>query len=305
MHYLETPPRLIETKVFSAMPSEFRRNVRTDWADANRPGQPTDCFIEGPSFDAAGNLYIVDIPFGRIFRISPDGRWTLVVEYDGWPNGLKIDARGRILVADYRQGIMELDAKAGRIVPVLTARNSESFKGCNDLHIASNGDIYFTDHGQTGLHDPTGRVYRLTPNGRLDCLIDKGISPNGLVLDPGESVLFVAMTRDNAVWRMPFMKDGSVSKVGRFCSTFGASGPDGMTVDHAGRLFVGHASLGHVFVFAPNGELIARIKSCAGTSCTNVAIGGANRDRLYITESATGTVLVADIGVLDSSLRGA
>ena len=120
------------------------------------------------------------------------------------------------------------------------------------------------------------------------------------MLDPGEGVLFVAMTRDNAVWRMPFMKDGSVSKVGRFCSMFGPSGPDGMTMDNAGRLFVGHASLGHVFVFAPSGELIARIKSCAGSSCTNVAIGGAKRDRLYITDSATGTVLVADIGVLDS-----
>ena len=73
MMYLETPPRLIETNVFSAMPDHFRRKgVRTDWADANRPGQPTDCFIEGPSFDADGNLYIVDIPFGRIFRVAAD-----------------------------------------------------------------------------------------------------------------------------------------------------------------------------------------------------------------------------------------
>jgi len=300
MMYLETPPRLIETQIFSAMPAEFRRNVRSDWADANRPGAPTDCFIEGPSFDADGNLYIVDIPFGRIFRISPDRKWTLVVEYDGWPNGLKIDARGRIFVADYMHGIMELDARAGKMLPILTARNSESFRGCNDLHIAKNGDIYFTDQGQTGLHDPTGRVYRLRASGELDCLIDTGISPNGLVLDPTERVLFVAMTRDNAVWRAPIMKDGSVSKVGRFCSMFGPSGPDGMTMDAANRLFVSHASLGHVFVFAPNGELIARIKSCAGGSCTNVAIGGAKRDKLYITESVTGTVLVADIGVLDA-----
>jgi gluconolactonase len=300
MMYLETPPRLIETQIFSAVPAEFRRNVRSDWADANRPGAPTDCFIEGPSFDAEGNLYIVDIPFGRIFRISPDRKWTLVVEYDGWPNGLKIDAKGRILVADYMHGIMECDAQAGKMLPILTARNSESFKGCNDLHIAGNCDIYFTDQGQSGLHDPTGRVYRLRTSGELNCLINTGISPNGLVLDPSESVLFIAMTRDNAVWRAPFMKEGSVSKVGRFCSMFGPSGPDGMTMDSAGRLFVGHASLGHVFVFAANGEMIARIKSCAGGSCTNVAIGGAKRDRLYITESATGTVLVADISVLDA-----
>jgi gluconolactonase len=299
MMYLDTPPRLIGTEVFSAMPDHFRRKgVRSEWADANRPGQPTDCFIEGPSFDADGHLYIVDIPFGRIFRITPDGEWSQVVEYDGWPNGLKIRADGRIFVADYRCGIMECDIKAGQMLPVLRSRNSESFRGCNDLHLASNGDIYFTDQGQTGLHDPTGRVYRLSPAGKLDCLIDTGISPNGLVLDPAEAVLFVAMTRDNAVWRMPLMKDGSVSKVGRFCSTFGSSGPDGLTMDKAGRLFVAHASLGHVFVFAPNGEMIARIKSCAGPSCTNVAIGGHNSDRLYITESVTGTVLVADISEL-------
>src|ERR1700687_2178940 len=304
MMYLNAPPRLIETTVFSAMPAEFRRKgVRSDWADANRPGQPTDWFIEGPSFDAGGNLYVVDIPFGRIFRISPDGTWSLVIEYDGWPNGLKINADGRIFVADYRHGIMELDLRAKRMLPVLTARNSESFKGCNDLHLAANGDIYFTDQGQTGLQDPTGRVFRLSPDGRLDCLIDTGIGPTALVLNPAEKVLFVAMTRDNAVWRLPLMKDGNVAKVGRFCSTFGASGPDGLTIDKAGRLFVAHASLGHVFVFAPNGELIARIKSCAGPSCTNVAIGGANRDRLYVTESVTGTVLSADISVLDSSLR--
>ena len=294
--YLETPPKLIETRVFSAMPENFRRKgVRTEWADANRPGHPADCFIEGPSFDAAGNLYIVDIPFGRIFTIAPDGSWSLAIEYEGWPNGLKISPEGRILVADYMHGIMELDTKAGRMRKVLTSRSSESFRGCNDLHLARNGDIYFTDQGQTGLHDPTGRVYRLATNGRLDCLIDTGPSPNGLVLDPNEAVLFVAMTRDNAVWRLPFMRDGSVSKVGRFCSLFGPSGPDGMTMDRAGRLFVAHASLGHVFVFAPNGELIARIKSCVGPTCTNVAIGGPSSDRLYITESATGSVLVADI----------
>jgi gluconolactonase len=300
MIYLDRPPLLIETDVFSAMPDAFRRkDVRSVWADANRPGVATDCFIEGPSFDADGNLYIVDIPFGRIFRIAPDGAWSLVVEYDGWPNGLKIGADGRILVADYRHGIMQLNPAAGKMQPVLTARNSESFKGCNDLHIASNGDIYFTDQGQTGLHDPTGRVYRLTTDGKLDCLIETGVSPNGLVLDPTETVLFVAMTRDNAVWRLPLMKDGNVTKVGRFCALFGTSGPDGLAMDAKGRLFVAHASLGHVFVFAPNGELLARIKSCAGSSCTNVAIGGAGRNRLYITESASGAVLVADISVLD------
>ena len=114
MMYLETPPQTDQTQIFSAMPAEFRRKHRLpNGPTPTGPAPPTDCFIEGPSFDADGNLYIVDIPFGRIFRISPDRKWSLVVEYDGWPNGLKIDAEGRILVADYMHGIMELDARAG------------------------------------------------------------------------------------------------------------------------------------------------------------------------------------------------
>ena len=83
MMFLETPPKLIPTDIFSAMPADFRRKVASEWADANRPGAVTDCFIEGPSFDAEGNLYIVDIPFGRIFRIAPDRTWSQVAEYDG------------------------------------------------------------------------------------------------------------------------------------------------------------------------------------------------------------------------------
>ena len=73
------------------LPDEFRIGDTTpEWARANRPGQPIDSFLEGPSFDRAGNLYVTDIPYGRVFRIAPDGAWTQVAEYDGWPNGLKI-----------------------------------------------------------------------------------------------------------------------------------------------------------------------------------------------------------------------
>jgi gluconolactonase len=69
---------------------------------------------------------------------------------------------------------------------VVTHCQSESFKGCNDLTFARNEDLYFTDQGQTGVHDPSGRVYRLTAGGNLVRLIDNCPSPNGLVLDPDE-----------------------------------------------------------------------------------------------------------------------
>ena len=58
----------------------------------------------------------------------------------------------------------------------------------NDLFFAANGDLFFTDQGQTGLQDPTGRVYRLEAAGRLTCLIDTVPSPNGIVVAPDMSL---------------------------------------------------------------------------------------------------------------------
>jgi len=295
---LLTPPQTIKTEIFAVLPDRFRKeDVRTLWVEANGGGARVHSFLEGPSFDRAGNLYVTDIPFGRIFRISPAREWTLVAEYDGEPNGLKIRKDGRIFITDYKYGILELDVAAGKVTPFLSRRNTESFKGVNDLFFASNGDLYFTDQGQTGMHDPTGRVYRITPSGKLDCLIANVPSPNGLVMNPEETVLYIAATRGNCVWRGPLMADGSLAKVGVFHQLFGPSGPDGMAMDEAGNLVVAHARMGTVWVFSKKGVPVYQIESCAGEVTTNVAYGGADRRTLYITESETGSVLMAAMPV--------
>src|SRR5713226_9264668 len=116
---LYPPPTHIKTTVFASVPDRFRKKKRTVWGDTNRGGDALDCFLEGPSFDREGNLWVVAI-----------------------------------------------------------------------------GDIYFTDQGQTGLQDPTGRVYRWR-DGALDLLIGTVPSPNGLVMNLAENQLLVAVTRAN------------------------------------------------------------------------------------------------------------
>ncbi|UFN48974.1 SMP-30/gluconolactonase/LRE family protein [Roseomonas sp. OT10] len=289
-----SPPRLIETRLHAALPEALRRPVPTEWSRANKGGAPVDSFLEGPCLDRDGNLYLTDIPHGRLFRLDPAGGWTVVAEYDGEPNGLALHPDGsRLVIADYKQGLLSLDLGSGRVTPFLTRRNSERFKGPNDLVFARNGDLYFTDQGQSGLHDPTGRVFRLRPDGRLDLLLGNGPSPNGLALSPEEDVLFVAMTRDNAVWRLPLLADGSTAKVGRFASFHGTSGPDGMAMDAEGHLLVAHASLGCVFALSHQGEVLARLRSCRGRTVTNLALTP-GRGTALITESASGSVLAAD-----------
>ena len=139
------PPRRIETAVFTRLPDRFRRPRRTAWADANQGGREIDSFLEGPSFDRQGRLYVTDIPYGRVFRVSPGGGWEQVAEYDGWPNGLKIHRDGRIFITDYKRGIMRLDPDSGAVTPFLETAASESFKGVNDLVFAPSGTLYFTD----------------------------------------------------------------------------------------------------------------------------------------------------------------
>lgn len=286
------PPTVIKAEVFTRMPDELRRPVRTKWADYNRAGQPVDCFLEGPSFDAAGNLIVTDIPHGRIFKISQAGHWTPIAEYDGWPNGLKFHKDGRAFITDYKRGIMTLDMTTGRISPLVETFRSESFKGVNDLHFAQNGDLFFTDQGQTGMHDPTGRVFRLSDDGQLTCLCNTLPSPNGIVLDLHEKVVYVAVTRGNAVWRLPMMIDGAVSKVGIAIQlTGGLSGPDGMALDAEGGLVVAHIGLG-VWRFDSRCRPTHFVEPPLGHFITNMAFLG---NRLYMTESSTGTILVAEM----------
>lgn len=129
-------------------------------------GRSGGLFHRGASFDKSGNLYVVDIPFGRIFRISRDGVWSLIIEYDGWPNGLKIAPDGRVLVADYMNGLMELDPQRDTISPLLGHRNCESLRGCNDLHIAPTA---------TSISPIRGKLEcTIRPAGCSDCVLPAG-----------------------------------------------------------------------------------------------------------------------------------
>ncbi len=296
------PPQVLEARVLTRLPEAFRRKRRTEWSDANKAGHEVDSFLEGPTFDRDGNLFVTDIPFGRIFRISGALEWSLAAEYDGWPNGMALHRDGSLWITDYRRGLLRLDlsSRAGGSpaardpIAIVAHRNSESFKGVNDLTFDLDGNCYFTDQGQTGLHDPSGRVYRLRASGQLDVLVGAIPSPNGVALDASGKAIFIAVTRANQVWRGPLLADGSVSKVGAFRTFFGASGPDGMAVDVDNRLVVAHASLGGAFVLNARGEVTHFVKSPAGSTVTNVAYRPGT-SRLVMTESETGTILEADL----------
>ena len=300
------PVETIHAEVFASLPAKFRQKKRNAWADPNRQGAEIECFLEGPSFDREGNLWFVDIPFGRVFRITPKGDWDLVTQYDGWPNGLKFHKDGRAFICDYKAGLLGLDTKTGRIETILGSMYSEAFKGLNDLHFASNGDLYFTDQGQTGIVDPTGRVLRLRANGSLERLALNVPSPNGITLSTTEKHCYVAVTRAQQVWRLPLMADGSVSKTGVAIQlSGGVAGPDGIEMDSENGLLVCHLGVG-IWRFDAN-MLPTHLVHSADPKhhhLANVAYGGPEKKTLYITESMSGDILKAEMPVAGKTLFG-
>ena len=289
-----SPPTEIPARLLTRMPDHLRRPERTEWADANRAGTPVDCFLEGPCFDPAGRLYVVDIPFGRIFRIE-DGHWTQITEYPGWPNGLKVQPDGILLVADYRHGLVRIDPGSGATSAVLQTVMSESFKGLNDLTLLDDESVLFTDQGQTGLQDPSGRVWRLHKDGRLDRLIGTGASPNGIVMNTAQTHVYVAMTRSCEVWRFRLRADAVVGKAQCFARVPpGQVGPDGLAMDVHDRLYIANPGHGCVWVVDPHGVPLYRVQSPFGRMTTNCALTPDGRS-LVVTESETGSILIAEI----------
>jgi gluconolactonase len=292
------PPKPIETSVFASLPDELKTSTEdNEWVKGQPIGNPVRSLLEGPSIGPDGTLYCVDVLNGRILNVLATGEFRQVAQYDGWPNGLKFHRDGRAFIADYKHGIMELDPVSGRVTPYLTRFNIEPFKGVNDLFFAANGDLYFTDQGMTGLHDPTGRLFRVRADGQIDCLLDNVPSPNGLVMNLDEDALYLAVTRANAIWRVPVLRNGSIGKVGTFIQMSGGGGPDGLALDSQGRLFIAHVGLGSVWVVDRLGEPVYRIKSCEGSHTTNVAFGGPDNKTLFITESTSGKILQATLDV--------
>ncbi len=292
-------PRAVTTEVFARIPDGYRRAGRLsqERLQAGKGTLKTDCFIEGPAFDREGNLYIVDIAFGDVYRISPRGEVVRIAESDGEPNGLKIHRDGRIFITDHKHGLLVLDPATGSLTPEVARYRTERFKGPNDLFFSSRGDLYFTDQGQTGLQDPSGRVYCLRAGGALECLLSTVPSPNGIALNPAENLLYVAATRANAIWRGLVLPDGGITRVGLFIQMSGGAGPDGVAIDQQGNLLVAHAGMGAVWMFSPRGEPLLRIDSCQGHMTTNVAFGGKDNRDLYITESESGCVLMVRLDI--------
>lgn len=258
---------------------------------------------EGPVWDEKDQrLLFTDVPRNTIYEwregekeakvfMKPSG-YTGVASLDsGGANGLAFDAKGQLMLCEHGdRRISYLTADGGK--RTLTDHfEGKRFHSPNDLTIAKNGDVYFTDppYGLPSKDQEKFReldfhgVYRVGADGKAELLTRELDRPNGIALSPDESILYVAQSHQPkaVIMAYPRARDGSIGAGKVFFDTKGLQGsglPDGIKVNDQGVVF--STGPGGVLVISPQGQLLGRI--VCGRSTANVAFGPQQKS-LFIT----------------------
>lgn len=284
-------PPIIEATLFTELPRELHyEGEPTAWVRMTRPGQRLHSFLEGLCFTADDTLWLVDVPYGRVFTIAPSGAWTLAMSYDGEPHSLKPWNDGDFALVDHKRGLHRFAPASKRMEVVAASYNGAPFRGLSDIALAPNGDIWFTEPGRTSLSDPTGRLFCYRKDGGLQQVLANIPFPNGVALSPDGKFVYVAVTRANAVWRLfADVAPQTIPMVGTYIQLSGGLGPDGLAVDARGRLAVAHAQAGRAFLFDALGDPLLEIRIPKGAWTTSVAFSR-DETELYIADAQHGAI---------------
>jgi gluconolactonase len=247
---------------------------------------------EGPIGLADGSLLFTETNANRIVRIAPDNTVSTFLENTNGANGLGINANGDLVavqVVNTRVGVIH---PQGQEKTIADNYEGQPFQRPNDLVLARNGSIYFTDSGTRPTKDnpnpPVSKpgLYHITPSGSLTRIANDIERPNGVQLSPDEKVLYVANTLGEHVLAYDIAADGSIQNRRNFAKLEGwkntetgwSSGADGLAVDAEGRLYV--ASNAGIEVFNDKGEALGVIP--LPKKPQNLAFAGKDKKTLYV-----------------------
>jgi gluconolactonase len=243
-------------------------------------------FTEGPTCDAAGNVFFTDQPSDRILKWGVEGTLSTFLQPAGRANGMCFDARGHLIAcADEKTALWSI-APDGRVTVILSEYGGRPLNGPNDVWVRPDGALYFTDpfydrpwwthHAmpQDGQH-----VYFLAADRQhLARVADDLTKPNGITGTQDGRTLYVADIGAGKTYRYHISPDGSLSGKTLVIN----HGSDGMTLDHEGNLYLTGDG---VMVFDHAGHQIEHIRIPDERWTGNVSFGGRDRQTLFITAS--------------------
>jgi sugar lactone lactonase YvrE len=174
------------------------RLAKAEWIATGKVHGPEDVEV-----DAEGHVF-TGTEDGRVVRIDPDGTVADVVNTGGRPVGIDMDAAGNLIVADAIKGLLSV-SNDGKITPLVPSDGDFPLGFADDVTVANDGMIYFSDASDKFKHDeylldmlearPHGRLLRYDPaTKKTDVLSDGLYFANGVALSKDEDFLLVNET---------------------------------------------------------------------------------------------------------------
>lgn len=252
-------------------------------------------FTEGPAVAPDGRVYFTDQPNDKIYIWNEKGnKISTFLNSCERANGTYFNKKGELIAcADLHNRLVAFDQK-GSMTTLYENFNEQHLNGPNDLWIAPNGGIYFTDPyyhreywdaGHQELQDKRA-VYYQNPEGKVTRVVDNYKQPNGLIGTPDGKTLYVSDINDGKIWKYDIQRDGTLSNK----TFFAPEGSDGMTIDERGNVYLTNKV---VSVFDKTGKSIARIEVPEQPS--NVCFGGKKRNILFITARSSVYILKLNV----------
>jgi sugar lactone lactonase YvrE len=167
---------------------------------------------EDVAIDSESRIY-AGLDDGRIMRLHPDGTSPEVFSNtQGRPLGLVFDSAGNLIVADAIKGLLSI-APNGSVTVLTTSADGVSFGCANDLDVAADGTIYFTDASSKFAlsnftadlleHGPNGRLLAYDPKTKVTrTILSHLYFANGVAISPDQSFLLVVETGEYRVRRV-------------------------------------------------------------------------------------------------------
>jgi gluconolactonase len=256
-------------------------------------------WVEGPVwFGDHRCLVWSDIPGNRMLRWDEaTGVVTPFRSPADFANGHTRDRQGRLVSCEHLTRRVTRTEHDGSITVLIDRFDGKPLNAPNDVVVASDGSVWFTDPGYGILSDYEGRraalelptaVYRLDPErGDAEPVVQDLERPNGLCFAPGESRLYVVDSGSTpGSIHVYDVAEGRVGAGRRFADMSPGSS-DGIRCDSEGNLWASAGGGGDgydgVHVFAPDGTLIGQV--VLPEACANLCFGGAAGNRLFMAAS--------------------
>lgn len=247
---------------------------------------------EGPITLPDGSALFTETKANRITKIAADNSISTFLENTNGANGLAFAANGDLYA------VQNLKPRVSIIYPESHQKIlAETFEGAgfqrpNDLVLAKNGGIYFTDIGTRPSADNPNPapskpgLFYISPKGDLKKVVSDVERPNGVQLSSDEKTLYLANTAGEYILAYTIAEDGSLNTPRNFAKLSGwtqsetgwASGADGLAIDAEDRLYV--ASNAGVEVFNSQGEALGVIS--LPHKPQNLAFAGKDKKTLYV-----------------------